>query len=124
MSAIPKIQVAEAIENLRKAMIDVDEAALGRLTAEELSYGHSNGNVEDKLTFIKSIVSGKDDFKEIELSDTAITVAGDMAIARHRFKAHVIVAGKPLRSDIGALQVWRKEEGGWKLFARQAFKTQ
>lgn len=123
MSVNPEVQVAEAIESLRKAMIETDGETLGRLTAEALSYGHSNGNVEDKPAFIKSIVSGKDDFKKIELSDHTISVAGDMAIARHRFRAHVIVNGTPLNSDIGALQVWKKESAGWKLLARQAFKS-
>lgn len=119
----PKFEVAAAIESLRAAMLEADEAILARLTAESLSYGHSNGNIENKATFVKSILSGKDDFKKIELSDHTISVAGDMAIARHRFKAHVIVNGTPLNSDIGVLQVWKKESPGWKLFARQAFKS-
>lgn len=115
-------EVAEAIEALRTAMLSADGGALDVLTAPELNYGHSNGNVENKETFIKSILSGKDDFKTIELSDHAVTFAGDNAVARHRFRTHVIVNGTPLDSDIGVLQVWKKEKGEWKLLARQAFK--
>jgi hypothetical protein len=39
--------VAAAVEKLRKAMIAADKTTLEGLAAEELSYGHSNGLVEN-----------------------------------------------------------------------------
>src|ERR1700748_206819 len=40
--------VTAAVENLRKAMVDPTKAALEKLTSHDLSYGHSNGNLQDQ----------------------------------------------------------------------------
>jgi len=44
--------VNQAIEDLRKAMIDADKARLEDLVADQLSYGHSGGVIETKEQFI------------------------------------------------------------------------
>ncbi len=36
--------VGDAVEKLRKAIVDADGATLTKLTSPLLSYGHSNGN--------------------------------------------------------------------------------
>ncbi len=41
-------QVAAATEQLRKAMVDGDKNSLENLVAEQLSYGHSGGHIDDK----------------------------------------------------------------------------
>src|SRR5437660_6432730 len=38
--------VNEAVEALRKAMLDADRARLEELTSDQLSYGHSSGTLE------------------------------------------------------------------------------
>ena len=43
--------VTAAVENLRKALIDPDKATLDALATDELTYGHSNGNLQDKAAF-------------------------------------------------------------------------
>ena len=114
--------VAAAIEALRKAMLDADKARLADMTAEQLSYGHSSGTIQSKAEFIDVIVSKKTIYKSISLSDPVNTIAGNNAIARHVFTAETESGGKPNSSKIGVLQVWQKQDGHWKLLARQAFK--
>jgi hypothetical protein len=60
--------VKQNVEALRKALLDADKARLEQLTADQSSYGHSDGN------------------------------------------------------KIGALQIWQKQDGNWKLLARQGYK--
>ncbi len=43
--------VAVAVEQLRKAMVDADSVMLDKLTAADLSYGHSSGHLDDKTLF-------------------------------------------------------------------------
>ena len=50
--------VADAVENMRKVMLAPDKAALENLAADELSYGHSNGLIEDKAAFVENLASG------------------------------------------------------------------
>jgi ketosteroid isomerase-like protein len=113
--------IEKAIEDLRLAMINADHAELERLTAEELSYGHTSGLIEDKKDFIQAI-GGRDHFKTITITDLTIREANGLAIVRHRFQSEVFINGALAQPDIRVLQVWRQQDGKWKLIARQAYK--
>ncbi|OQP62782.1 DUF4440 domain-containing protein [Niastella vici] len=115
--------VTAAVENLRKAMIDGDKAGLQNITADQLSYGHSSGRVEDKATFVDNIVTGKSDFVTIDLTNQTITVAGDAAIVRHTLSATTNDSGNPGSVKLNILLVFQKQKGQWKLLARQAVKV-
>lgn len=114
--------VAAAVETLRKAMVDGDKAALEKIAATELSYGHSSGKLEDKAAFVEAIASGKSDFVSIDLSEQTITVSGDVAIVRHKLAAETNDGGKPGSVKLAILTVWKKQGREWKLLARQAVK--
>ncbi len=117
-----KKEVAAAVQTLRKAMIDADEAALKKITADQLSYGHSSGKLEDKAAYIKALTSGQSDFETMDLSNETITIAGNTALVRHELTAKVRDNGKPNEVHLGILLVWQKQDGQWKLLARQAYK--
>lgn len=117
-------EVAAAVENLRKAMIDASENTLKDLTSDALSYGHSSGMVEDKTSFIGRLLSGESDFKTITLSDQTIRITNNVAIVRHKLVAETNDNGKPGNPNLSILLVWQKERGKWKLVARQAVKNQ
>ncbi|HEV7348092.1 nuclear transport factor 2 family protein [Telluribacter sp.] len=115
--------VAAAVEKLRTNMVTPDRKALDELTLPALSYGHSSALIEDKATFVESLVSGKYDFKTIDLSDQTIKVDGNTALVRHTLFANTHDAGKdPGTVKLHILTVWQKQAGGWKLLARQAVR--
>ncbi len=114
--------VADAVEKLRKAMIDADKTTLENIAADSLSYGHSGGKVENKTEFVENIASGKSDFVTIDLSEQTISVTGNNAIVRHILNAATNDGGKPGTVKLKVLLVWVKEKGQWKLLARQAIK--
>lgn len=115
--------VGDAVEKLRKAMVDADKTALVSLAADSLSYGHSGGKVENKTEFVENIASGKSDFVSIVLSEQTVTVAGNNAIVRHILDAATNDGGKPGTVKLRVLLVWVKEKGQWRLLARQAVKV-
>jgi ketosteroid isomerase-like protein len=116
-------QVAEAVEKLRLAMVSGDKNALEQITTEGLSYGHSGGKIEDRNSFVEALSSGRSDFVDIALSDQTIAVSGNTAIVRHRLTANTNDAGKgPATIHLGIMLVWVKQQGSWKLLARQAVK--
>jgi len=51
--------VRQAVEALRKALLEADKAQLEQLTSEQLSYGHSDGRVQTKAEFIDGVMSRK-----------------------------------------------------------------
>jgi ketosteroid isomerase-like protein len=114
--------VDKAVETLRKALLEKDKAQLEELTAAQLSYGHSSGRVETKSQFVSGYVTSKATYKWITFPELTIAVIGDTAIARHLYEFESETDGKTTNVKIGALQVWQKQNGDWKLLARQGFK--
>ena len=115
--------VAEAGESFRKAMISAERPTLENWTADNLSYGHSNGRVENKKEFVENIVSGRSDFLTIELTDQTIQVTGKTAVVRHVLSATTNDNGKPGTVKLSILLIWQKQKGNWKLLARQSVKV-
>lgn len=115
--------VATAVESLRKAMVDPDRTVLDKLTAEELSYGHSNGLLQNKQEFIEALTSGKSDFVSIDLSDQTVKIVGNIAIVRHTLSGVTNDGGKPGTTKLYVLMIWQQRHGEWKLLARQATKV-
>src|SRR5690242_20005878 len=119
--AQPEKEVEAAVEKLRLAIIDPTTESLSSLTSRDLSYGHSNGLLENQSQFIEALVSGKSDFRTLNITDQIVQMNGkNIAIVRHKLKGETIHSG-PAPVNLGVLTVWVKEKGGWKLLARQAF---
>jgi ketosteroid isomerase-like protein len=114
--------VTSAVEFMRKAMVDGDRANLTKLAAEDLSYGHSSGKLQNKAEFVEAIASGASDFVTIDLTEQTIKVAGNTAIVRHKLSAQTNDGGKPGSTALGILLIFQKQKGEWKLLARQAYK--
>ena len=114
--------VKQNVEALREALLKADKTQLERLSAEQLSYGHSDGRVQNKAEFIDGVMTRKATVKSINFPDLKIAVAGDAAIARHLYESESETDGKPNSVKIGALETWTKQDGGWKLLARQGYK--
>lgn len=114
--------VANAVERLRKAMVDGDKTGLESIAMDQLSYGHSGGHVEGKAEFVDKIVSGKSDFVSIDLTEQTISISGSTAIVRHKLSAKTNDNGKPGEVHLLVLLVFQKSHGQWKMLARQAVK--
>ena len=115
--------VTKAVADLTAAMLAADKAKLEALVADQLSYGHSSGKIETKAQFVDVVASKKTVYKSINLTDVKVSVVGNDAIVRHTWDSVSESGGKSSAAHIGVLQVWAKQDGKWKLLARQAFKT-
>jgi len=114
--------VLQAVDALTKAMLDADRAKLEELVADQLSYGHSSGVIQTKAQFVDAIINKEPVYKAISLTEPSTAIAGNNAIVRHKATVDYENAGKAASANIGVLQVWIKQDGRWKLLARQAFK--
>lgn len=115
-------EVTDRVESLRQAMVSADGNSLDNLTAEKLSYGHSNGLIEDKKEYIRKITSGENAYLKLDHSKQSISISGKAAIVRLQFQAETMADGKPSASKLYVLMVWQKQGKEWKLLARQAIK--
>lgn len=110
---------------LRKAVFETkDSVALYDLVGSKVTYGHSGGNIEDKPTMVHNAVISKTIYKNTSVEKLSIAFIKETAILREIFRA-TSVDDKGVESplNISILQVWIKERGKWKLFARQAVKV-
>ncbi|OJV13403.1 MAG: DUF4440 domain-containing protein [Dyadobacter sp. 50-39] len=115
--------VAATVEKLKTAIISANEADLKKLTSTSLSYGHSNGLLEDQKEFIRALVSEESKFTKIDLTDQTIAISGDVALVRHKLFGDTHNKGKdPAQVKLGVLMVFQKVKGNWVLLGRQAFK--
>ena len=117
-------QVGKVVEKLTTGLLNGDKALLESIMDENVSYGHSGGNVEGKRQVIEAFATGKYKFGTIEISDQTTQVFGDTAVVRHHLHATTADAGKtPGEVHLFILTAWYKTEQGWKLVARQAVKN-
>jgi ketosteroid isomerase-like protein len=114
--------VAEQVEKLRVAMVDPTREGLDKLVMNQLSYGHSNGALQNKEQFIGALLSKESDFVSITLSDQTVSIVQDTAVVRHTLVAATADGGKPGNVSLKILMVWQKSDGKWKLLARQAVR--
>lgn len=117
-----EMAVASRVETLRQAMIDADGKNLTAVSSADLSYGHSDGHIQNQAEFIEKIVSKKSVFVSIEFQNQTIEIVGDAALVRHTLAAHTKDGGIEKEIKIGVLLVWQKQKKKWLLIARQAFK--
>ena len=110
-------------EALTKAIFETkDSITLKSLVSDKVTYGHSSGAMEDKATMITKASTNKTEYKNRQFEKISIDVNDNTAVVRHNFRAISIADGKESPLDLGILQVWKKEGGRWKLWARQAVK--
>jgi len=117
-----KKDIEKSIESLNKAMVLQDRQLLEKLTADELSYGHSTGLVENRKEFVNNVMSGPVKFVSINDSAQNMNRSGNIAIVRQFSFIKGTRNGEALDIKIGILMIWEKQGSLWKLLARQGFK--
>jgi ketosteroid isomerase-like protein len=116
--------VEASIASLNKAMIEQDKSTLEKLTASELSYGHSTALIENKSEFVTDVLSGPVKFSKIESTNQQLSKADNIVLVRNLSNFQGIKNGAPMDLKIGVLMVWRKQRDHWELLARQGYKLQ
>lgn len=123
MSHDTETRVKVRLDAFIAALLKPEREVLQNLASADLSYGHSNGRIENREQFIRNMLDGGSRFLSIELTEQSLQVVDDVAIARHVLFAHTHDKGKdPGTIRIGILLVWRREHGEWRLLARQAYR--
>jgi len=114
--------LSDAVDTLIQAMIRADKPVLESLTADDLSYGHSIGKIENKTQFIDAVVIGPFDYLSGNISDQTIKITKDIGVVRHVFTFKYKNNTEEGEMKLGVLLVWQKQSGKWKLLARQGYK--
>ena len=114
--------VTQTVDALYNAVIKKNSTQLEALTAEQLSYGHSVGRIENKAQCIANTIGPRTTWKSIDRLEPSVQITGDIALVRHIMSGVAEREGKSEAAKMGVLMVWQKHSGAWKLLARQSFK--
>ena len=110
-----------ALEDRRYAATvagDLDE--LGLLFADTLSYTHSNGSVDTKVSYLESLSSGRLRYRSIDRLDETITVYEQAAVVSTRVRLHITAGGADRTIDARATITWVRHDGRWRFAAWQS----
>ena len=113
-------EVQKAEKDRFEAMVKADAGALDKLLAPELSYTHSNAQLQDKAGFIGDIRSKTIRYLSIEPSDIHVLVFGTTAVVTGGAAVHVIQNGNDLNIKIRYTNVQLNRRGEWQMAAWQA----
>ena len=104
------------------ALVNKNTVSINQQTDKALSYGHSNGWVENKIDIIKDLETGYISYQAFKEDSILVLINGNMANVR--FVADITATMKATTTTfhLKVLEVWAKKGKRWVLFARQAVK--
>ena len=115
--------VLKNVETFRAAQAAGKADAIAPLLAEDLSYSHSSGAVEDKAKLLAGITNANYKWTSLEYKDPTVKVVGPAAIVRFIFVGEQeFTDGKKTPQNLAILMNWQKQGNEWKLLSRSATK--
>jgi hypothetical protein len=111
------------LQSLKTALINKDSVLLTKLLSEDVTYGHTNGMIQTKAQLIRDVVSGTQDYKNIDPSDISIRFYDNTAIVLMKANVELEYAKKPMELLMYITLVWVYKDNDWKLVARQSVNT-
>ncbi len=115
-------KLVQTVKEFHQALVQQNTVAINQQTDKALSFGHSNGWVQDKKALIKDFETGLISYQSIK--EDSITVSINDNMANVRFVADITATMKNTQNSfhLKVLEVWVKKGKRWVLFARQAVK--
>jgi hypothetical protein len=117
-AATDEQQVLTAIQELIRSYSARDGVAAGRIYHANLSYGHTNGQIDTKEFAVKDVESGM--WRLAKLLDAKVQLTGAVAVVRTTMNYAADCAEPKGTCGVRVLWVLVKENGSWQVLARQA----
>jgi ketosteroid isomerase-like protein len=115
--------VLKHVETFRVAQAAGKADVIAPLLAEDLSYSHSSGGVDDKAKLLAGIANAKYKWTSLEYKNPTVKVVGPAAIVRFNFVGEQeFTDGKKTPQNLHILMNWQKQGNEWKLLSRSATK--
>jgi uncharacterized protein (TIGR02246 family) len=105
------------------ATVAGDEAALGQVLAEDLSYTHSNGDTDTKTAFINNLKSGARKYHKLDHESMDVRLYGNTAILTATAQVATSQKGGSVTpAHLRFIHVWVLQNGRWQLVAHQSLR--
>lgn len=116
-----EMEVLQAQAQWLKAATTRDVKTLEMMIADELTYGHTTGDVDTKTWYLDQVGIGR--YQRLTPDDMKVRVYGDAAVVTGRLGITLATAGrKPSDLTVRILQVYVKRDGRWQWAHHQAVR--
>ncbi len=112
------------VKEFHRALVNKNTVSINQQTDKALSYGHSNGWVENKTDIIKDLETGYISYQAFKEDSVSVLINGNMANVRFIADITATMKATTTTFHLKVLEVWVKKGKRWVLFARQAVKAQ
>lgn len=116
-AADPADAVREVAEGWYRAAVEQDAAALNKLLADDLSYCHANGKLQNKTEYIANVMRGPAHYESMTYGDMKIKLYGKTAVLTAF--ADVKLVNSPM-FRVRTLHVYIENNGRWQLAAHES----
>ena len=116
--------VTAADEERMAATKAADPKRLEAIFSDELRYAHSSGKVDNKKSYVESLVSHRTVYESFDYKErTFLPVGPGIVLMSGRALIHARTDGQKVENDLNFLAVWREENGKWRFLAWQSCKN-
>ena len=116
-------EITKKVEAFRVAQAAGNADGIAPLCAEELSYSHSSGAIDDKAKLLAGVKGANYKWTTLEYKNPTVRVVGPAAIVRFNFVGEQeFTDGKKTPQNLAILMNWQKQGTDWKLLSRSATK--
>ena len=112
--------ILAAMETWKQATMKKDRALLEKVYHPDLTYGHSNGQIESKAEAIEHVLKNAAVYEGIDLAEPKVQVHGKTALLTGKLDMRQRADDKVTVANLVYLTVWVKEGAGWQMIGRQA----
>jgi len=104
------------------AQVGKDYATLETVLADDLVYTHSNGNQDDKQSYIQSIKDGKSRYDAIDVQDMKVRLYGNTAVVNGVCLIKATSNGETINTRLRYTDVYVKKGRQWQMVAWQSLR--
>ena len=115
-------KVIKTSKEFHQALVQHNKVSIIQQTDKALSYGHSNGWIQNKNDMTADYESGRLSYQSITEDSISVTMNGNMASVRFNGVYVATNSGVKSENHLKVLEVWVKKGNRWILFSRQGFK--
>jgi len=115
--------LAKAAHDYDQAQVTSNRAELERLLADDYVLHNSQGQVQDKTSFIADQVAPGYKLEPFKIEEPVEKVMGDTAILGGVARAKGTAGGQAFDVKLRFIDVWRKRDGAWKVVFSQATRV-
>lgn len=115
-------KVLQAVDQMEKALVVRDSAALVKLLHPSMVFGHSNGWTQTKSDVLNDMSRKFLIYEKMDRQSLSISINKKYAHVKERVVVEGNVNGTAFKLTLFVLQLWVETKKGWQLLSRQSAK--